>query len=299
MFIRLPPRLLVVILPFFAATQVMAAPPSVVATIKPIHSLVAGVMAGVAQPELLLKAAGSPHHYNLKPSARRLLAKARVIFWVGPELEGFMPHLLENLENVAAVPLMKAKGLKLLPARSGHNNRATTSWGNDAHIWLSTENAHALVVEINQRLAVSDPENKKNYARNARVMHKKIDQLRTRLRDQLRNVHNSFIGYHDSYQYFEREFALRSVGFVSQSSATLPGARHIQELRQSLKQNPVVCAVYDAQNIPPIMATLIRNMNINTAFIDPLAGTMEAGESLWFNLMRAIGNELKHCLTTA
>jgi zinc transport system substrate-binding protein len=37
------------------------AAPQVVVSIKPIHSLVAAVMEGVGQPQLLIKGAGSPH----------------------------------------------------------------------------------------------------------------------------------------------------------------------------------------------------------------------------------------------
>ena len=41
---------------------------TVVATLKPIHSLVAGVMAGAGTPKLLIDGTGSPHAFTLKPS---------------------------------------------------------------------------------------------------------------------------------------------------------------------------------------------------------------------------------------
>lgn len=301
MFIHKYPLLLIVVLQLLTATEAMAATPkaiapSVVVTIKPIHSLVAGVMDGISKPELLLKSAGSPHHYSLKPSDRRLISSAQIIFWVGPELEGFMPHLLKSLENVSAVSLISTPDLKLLPARSQHNNHVSNNSGNDAHIWLSTDNAHVMVDEINRRLAVIDPGHKKNYDHNTLVMHKKIDQLRIYLHSQFDNKHNAFIGYHDSYQYFEHEFDLFSAGFVSLSSAAQPGARHLQELRQTLKQDSVICAVYDTRKMPPIMEALIRNKKINTAVLDPLGTRLNAGKSLWFNLMRTIGNNLGQCL---
>ena len=40
----------------------------VVASIKPVHSLVAGVMAGVGEPALLVKGTGSENSYSLRPS---------------------------------------------------------------------------------------------------------------------------------------------------------------------------------------------------------------------------------------
>ena len=38
----------------------------VVASIKPIHSLVSVVMQGVGEPSLLIEGAGSPHNYSFK-----------------------------------------------------------------------------------------------------------------------------------------------------------------------------------------------------------------------------------------
>jgi len=39
----------------------------VVTSIKPVHSLVSGVMAGVGTPSVIIEGAGSPHTYSLKP----------------------------------------------------------------------------------------------------------------------------------------------------------------------------------------------------------------------------------------
>ena len=48
-------------------------PISVVASIKPIHSLVAAVMGDIGTPHLLLEATTSAHHFTLKPSQARSL----------------------------------------------------------------------------------------------------------------------------------------------------------------------------------------------------------------------------------
>ena len=76
---------------FVAGLNLIASPvqaaPKVVATIAPVHSLVSGVMAGVAAPDLLLPGGASPHSYALKPSDARMLATADLIVAVGPTLE--------------------------------------------------------------------------------------------------------------------------------------------------------------------------------------------------------------------
>ena len=51
--------------------------PKVVVSLKPVHSLVAGVMAGAGAPELLVKGAASPHDYVLRPSEARAAIQGR------------------------------------------------------------------------------------------------------------------------------------------------------------------------------------------------------------------------------
>lgn len=97
-----------------------SAAPKVVVSIKPLHSLVAGVMKGVGEPHLLIKGAASPHTFSLKPSDAREIERARVIFWVGELLAPSLERPLEVLPKRAEVVAMtEIKGLKLLKIREG------------------------------------------------------------------------------------------------------------------------------------------------------------------------------------
>jgi zinc transport system substrate-binding protein len=100
-----------------AAGPAAAEPPRVVATIAPIHSLVAGVMEGVAEPELLLAGSVSPHHFQLRPSQARMLDRADAIVWVGPGLETALVRSLEALGDARVLALMSIDGVMLLPSR--------------------------------------------------------------------------------------------------------------------------------------------------------------------------------------
>ena len=69
---------LVLFLFIILAVPARAGTPQVLATIKPVHSLVAAVMAGVGTPALLIAGAASGHSYVLKPSDARKIASAKV-----------------------------------------------------------------------------------------------------------------------------------------------------------------------------------------------------------------------------
>ena len=137
------------------------AAPKVVASIKPVHSLVAGVMRGFGEPVLLIAGSGSPHGYSLRPSEARALSEADLVFWVGDGLEASLAKPIAALAGGRArvIALAEAEGVRLLQARAGgpwdapkgmHDHGANaaahgTDIQADLHIWLDSENAIAIV----------------------------------------------------------------------------------------------------------------------------------------------------------
>ena len=92
----------------------------VVASIKPIHSLVSAITEGIGEPILLVKGAGSPHTYSLKPSQAKELQEADVIFWMGHDLEAFLENSIDNIAaNAMTISLMESDKLTKLNFREG------------------------------------------------------------------------------------------------------------------------------------------------------------------------------------
>lgn len=97
-----------------------APPPDVVASIRPVHSLLAGVMTGIAEPGLLLRAGESPHTYALRPSDAEMLAAADLVVRIGPGLESFLDRPLRELApDARLLALEDAPGLARLSVRRG------------------------------------------------------------------------------------------------------------------------------------------------------------------------------------
>ncbi|NMG40992.1 zinc ABC transporter solute-binding protein [Chelativorans sp. ZYF759] len=115
----------------------------VVASIKPVHSLVAAVMEGVGEPDLLVRGAGSPHTYSLRPSEAAMLERADVVFWVGPDLEMFLSGALTTLaSNATVVELSESEGLTRLEFREGGPFESHTH-GDDDHGHAHDDHGHA------------------------------------------------------------------------------------------------------------------------------------------------------------
>jgi zinc transport system substrate-binding protein len=278
-------------------TAQAAAAPMVVVSISPLQALVSEVMQGVAQPTLLLYSSQSPHHASLRPSQLRALNRAKLVFWIGPQMETFLPGVLSELgPDTKTVALMANPKLHTLPRRNIHN---ATEHGEhlalDPHIWLSSYNAGIMVNEIAAQLSKLDPEHRAVYLSNAHRMQLKIRTLHKQLASRL-EPGARYISYHDAFQYFEKEFGLHHLGSVSQHDELQPSAKHVRELRQLIRQQDVHCIVYDAPIRPTLIDTLLQGSNARAVELDGLGLLQPNDQRNWFVLMQHLADNFAQCL---
>ncbi len=281
----------------------LGAPPRVVASIKPVHSLAAGLMAGVARPYLLVRGAGSGHDYSLRPSDARALSGAQLVFWVGPEMETYLARPLGALSSGArVVELAAAPGVKLLPAAvgrrgDGHQAADGDHGRSDPHIWLDPGNALAMVRAMERALALADPPHVRRYRANGRRLAARLEKLDRELRGLLADLAGRpYVVFHDAYRYFERRYGLRPVGSVALRQGRPPGARRLTEIRARLKASGAACVFGGPSLSPRLMATVLEGTGARAGVLHPLGTQLAPGEGLYFELMRGLAAALVACL---
>ena len=101
-----------------ATLSISKAEVKVVASIKPIHSLVSYVMDGVGKPDVIVDGYNSPHGFSLKPSHAKMIENADLIIWVGEDLEAFLEKPLNTISKKAVnIEIMDLSGIKKLKFR--------------------------------------------------------------------------------------------------------------------------------------------------------------------------------------
>lgn len=311
-------RCLLLILGVMGALPPFAnAAPRVVASIPPVHSLVAGVMDGIGTPELLVPPTASAHTYSLRPSEARLLNQAEIVFWIGPIYESFLEKPLAALASQAKlVRLMDAPGVAVLPAREGgpweghgddahdHAHGKKESQGSkavaaeaDGHLFLDPENAKAIVRIAVETLAVGDTANAARYRANGDAILARVDALDSELRATLAPVRaEPFIVFHDAYQYLEKRYGLNAAGSVTVSPERQPGAQRLQRLRRKIAQLKAVCVFAEPQFEPTLVQTVVEGTKAKTGVLDPLGAPIPPGRDAYFETMRAMARSLTGCL---
>ncbi len=284
--------------------QAAAEAPRVVASVKPIHSLVAGVMAGVGEPRLLVRSAASPHDFALRPSDARALERADIVFWVGPNLETFLERALEALApDARIVGLGEASDLRLLAARRGgvwgrNDGDQGEARGRDPHIWLDPANARGIVERAAEALSTLDPDNAAAYRANRERLGDRIDELDREIAALLGPVRQiPFLVFHDAYQYLESRYGLAPQGALTALPSRSPGARRMSDLRRRLRDSDAACLFGEPQFETGLARALIRGTSARLAVLDPLGAQIAAGPEAYFTMMRELAANLAACLS--
>ncbi|QQR35875.1 zinc ABC transporter substrate-binding protein [Devosia oryziradicis] len=297
-------------------TSTAMAAPNVVASIKPVHSLVSAVMAGVGQPTLIVKGAASPHTYALKPSDAGALESADIVFWTGHGMELFLGNALETLAGGATVvELADSPGIALLPVREGgafeahehegeaheheheHDHDDHAHGEGDMHFWLDPENAKLMVTQIATTLSEADPENATTYQANAEAELGKLDMLEAELAEMLEPVADKpFVVFHDAHQYFEARFGLTLAGSVTVTPDVMPGAARIDELKARVAELGATCIFAEPNFEPTIITAISEGTAAKAGVLDPEGGALAEGPELYPELLRGLAKSLVDCL---
>ena len=176
-----------------------------------------------------------------------------------------------------------------------HNDAHAHAHGEfDAHIWLDPVNAKKMVLEIAHELSDLDPNNKVKYENNANATIKSLDEL-VDSNKKILSKDISYVVFHDAYQYFENRFGVIPAGALTLNPDVLPGAKQIADIQDVINDKGIKCIFSEPQYNPKIIETLANDMNISSGVMDPLGAYIDAGPSMYSDLINGITNSIKDC----
>ena len=272
-------------------TQLVAAP-RVAVSIKPLHSLVSNVMQGVGEPELLLQGSDNPHHFSLKPSQRRSIARADMVVWVSKHLEAGLVKAVAQSRGIS-LELADSGLPQRWPSRPrGEHDHADI----DPHIWLSPANAAHIVKVVTDSLIMLDVANSERYQANRDRTLDRIETLAAESEFEMSLPDASYIAHHDAYQYFENSFNLRSAGFVKNSDHADAGAKQVRKLKNMVELRGVNCIIYSDPERPAIIDSLGKTDSTRYSRVPAMGNEFRPGSDLWFDLMKKVARGFRQCL---
>jgi len=298
------------------AMAVIAEPPVVVADIAPVHSLVARVMAGFGEPIILVPPGTSPHHFALRPTDARALSDAELVVVVGSALDPRITEPIAALANEAdTLELFSVAGTTVLEFRENaafesddehHGDDAPMSEAeshehhgrDDPHAWLDPQNAMVWLDAIAAELTALDPANGQGYADNAAAARRQLVRLIADVEAELQDVKGqSYIVFHDAFQYFERRFGVPASGAIAIGDASQPSADRIRSIRATIASRNVTCVFKEPQHNAALVSTVLEGSTAGSGTLDPIGATIEPGPALYPRLIRTIATSMRSCMS--
>ncbi len=254
----------------------------VLTSIKPLQLIAAAVQDGVAIPEVLLPPGASPHNYALRPSDVRKVQSVDLVYWIGPDMEGFLPRVMKG-RTLPSIAIQDLPGLKLRHFAEDSQSHAEEADDHDhdhrpgsldAHLWLSPANARVIAAKMAADLAAADPANAPRYQSNLKGFEERLDALDLRLKARLAGIAGKpYFVFHEAFDYFEDAYGLKHTGVFSVAAEVQPGAQHVAAMRTRLQEVGKTCVFSEPPLRPRLAETLVAGLPVKLAELDALGGT--------------------------
>jgi len=277
----------------------------VLTSIKPLQLIAAAVQDGVAIPEVLLPPGASPHNYALRPSDVRKVQSVDLLYWIGPDMEGFLPRVL-NGRTLPSVAVQDLSGMKLRHFTEDNHSHAEEADEHDhdhrpgsldAHLWLSPVNARVIAAKMAADLSAADPDNAARYQSNLKAFDERLDALDVRLKKRLADVQGKpYFVFHEAFDYFEDAYGLKHAGVFSVAAEVQPGAQHVAAMRTRLQEVGKTCVFSEPPLRPRLAETLVAGLPVKLAELDALGGYTPATAQGYEQVLEKLGNDLAGCL---
>ena len=270
--------------------QGAASTPQVVVSIKPVHSIMAGLMEGVETPALLVEGTASPFDYRPSVQQLKLLASTNLFIWIGTEIEPMLADTVKNLGNdTRVIELLSLPALKILPSRWIEGQR-------DPFFWLDSRNAIILADELARLLAEIDPENTHIYLRNRKKMHARL----TRLDRDLEYGYRGLVGapavvYYDTLQYFQQAYAFKVAETLSGLPGQQPDTRRLLRAKNLIAEGLAGCVLTEAGYPSPHLSLMKDEKPVKVLQIESLGAGFSPGPQLYTELMEYNNRVMSDC----
>lgn len=264
---------------------------SVVVSIKPIHSILSGLLKDITQPILLVDGDQTPYDFRINSDQKKILNNADLFIWVGPELEKSLASVVHDLPaKVQVIEMLSSDDMKILPSRKNQNLR-------DPFFWMDDRNVIIMLDQLTELLIQIDPQRTHVYTRNRREMLQPLKRIDKEYEYGYRGMKaGAAVQYYDMLNYFEQAYALQNLDRVAGSPWDRLDVADLLRVRGRINNAEAECLLIDESMYQSQVELLTQGQAINVGTLDILGRKLTPGPDLYLKLMQYNTNVIKRCL---
>lgn len=276
----------------------------VVVSVEPLRLIVAPLLKGVADVDVLIRSGQSPHHYALKPSDIAKMNQARLTLWFGPSLEPFLAKAIARLPSEQVFQFsqldLRWRTLSEHEHEEGHEHHDPENESSDIdpHFWLSPSFVRQVLGPVVKELTRRFPSQAEQITTNHRLFDTQLMEVEKHASDALNNVRSqAFVTYHRSLEYFVAEFALNQQGIIAANLERNLSGKTLLDLRRQIQQNNVVCILSEPEFSQVNLTKVTQGMAVKQVEVDLLGAKLSSDNAQYQALMRRLAEDVRRCLS--
>lgn len=253
---------------------------SVVTTIFPQYDFVRQIAGDSVDLKMLLKPGEETHSYEPTPQDIIAIQNSDIFIYVGGENDAWVEDILDSMPDagmrtlklIDCVDTVEEEHVEGMQEQPGHSHEEEEYHGDeteeahsvheiDEHVWTSPVNASAIVDEIKELLAQTDPENRQRYEENAEAYEAELAALDAAFREVVDNAGRRLVIFGDRFpfRYFADEYELDYyAAFPGCASDTEPSAAVMAFLINKVAE----------EKVPAVLKMELSNENIANAIAE-------------------------------
>lgn len=253
---------------------------SVVTTIFPQYDFVRQIAGDSVDLKMLLKPGEETHSYEPTPQDIIAIQNSDIFIYVGGENDAWVEDILDSMPDagmrtlklIDCVDTVEEEHVEGMQEQPGHSHEEEEYHGDeteeahsvheiDEHVWTSPVNASAIVDEIKELLAQTDPENRQRYEENAEAYEAELAALDAAFREVVDNAGRRLVIFGDRFpfRYFADEYGLDYyAAFPGCASDTEPSAAVMAFLINKVAE----------EKVPAVLKMELSNENIANAIAE-------------------------------
>lgn len=239
---------------FLAFTPLFADKLKVSVSIAPLAFFVKNIANDKAEVSIIVPKNKNAELYEPDFQAMQSMGKADMVVGIGMPFEKvWLPRILKSNNSKAHIIALDSK----LDSKS-----------EDAHLWLSINNARIIANILSEEFARLDSKNKEFYVANAKKLIERLDSLKQRIDKRLQDMPKRvFIVYHPMFSHFDSEYGLDEMALEKHGKKY--GLQDIINLSKQGKELGIKRVFSQSANRD--MNALAKSMNASLIIIDPLS----------------------------
>ncbi|MGT2745006.1 metal ABC transporter solute-binding protein, Zn/Mn family [Streptococcus phocae subsp. phocae] len=254
----------------------------------PIYAMVKEISGDLNDVHMVAKNI-SIHSYEPSPTAVARLYDADVFIYHSNILESWAADLAPQLEakkvtvleGASHLKLNRVQGLEHVKVKKGMDASSL----NDPHTWTDPILASQEATSIAKLLAKKDPENKATYLKNAKLFHKKAEQLVTDYKSKFEQVsQKTFVTQHTAFSYLAKRFGLKQLGIAGISPEQEPSPRQLTEIDRFINKYGVKTIFVENNQSDKLAKTLAKSSGVAIEVLQPLETAPDNDKSYLENL---------------